>query len=123
MIVRTGSILALLALTAMAAPAQLTDRAIAAYAARPYDKRAMMFHHVVLGLHRGIRVVVDFPCSDVCPDATTQIIHYDLAPGPGCERAGGVTVERMVPVSIAVMRRPFCVPRILASGARRNGGR
>jgi len=123
MIVRTGFILAFLVLTAMAPPVQLTDRAIAAYAARPYDKRAMMFQHVVLGGHRGMRVVADFPCSDVCPDATTRIIHYDRAPGPGCERAGGVTQEMMVPVSIAVMRRPFCVPRILASGQTRNRGR
>lgn len=58
----------------------LTDADIAAYAARPWDKAAMMDRHILLGFHNGGRVVVDFPCGDVCPDYTTRIIHYAVEP-------------------------------------------
>jgi len=97
----------------------LTDADISAFAAKPYDKRAKMNHSEVLGTHHGVQVVVDYPCSDICPDYTTQIIHYAAKPGADCDRIGGATVTRMVPVSIAVMRREFCVPKVVANmGAR-----
>jgi hypothetical protein len=101
---------------ACAAPRVLTDADLVAYAAAPYDHRAMMGKHIKLGLHRGVAVVVDFPCSDVCPDYTTQIIHYDVAAGVACAAAGGVTQSRMVPFSISVMKRDFCIPKPLATG-------
>jgi hypothetical protein len=64
-------------------------------------------------------VVADYPCSDICPDYTTRIIHYAARPGAECDRIGGATVTRMVPVSIAVMRQQFCVPTAIAdAGAR-----
>jgi hypothetical protein len=99
-----------------AAPRVLTDADLVAYAAASYDHRAMMGKHIILGLHRGVAVVAEFPCSDVCPDYTTRIIHYDLAPGAACEAAGGVTQSRGVPMGIAVMKRDFCVPKPLATG-------
>ncbi|HUO92802.1 MAG TPA: hypothetical protein VMU22_07765 [Rhizomicrobium sp.] len=91
----------------------LSDEALVAYASRPYDKAAKFLHHDVLGIHHGTEVVADFPCSDVCPTYTVRIIHYSAEPGPDCDKIGGVTVTKMVPVSIAVMRQPFCVPKIL----------
>ena len=106
------------ALAASALPRPISDARIAAIDASPFDQRAMMFHHELLGLNRGMRVVADYPCSDVCPDATVRIIHYDRPPGRGCEAAGGVTASRMVPVSIAVVRRDFCVPAVLERGPR-----
>jgi hypothetical protein len=96
------------------APRTLSDDDLVAYAKQPYDKRAMMEHMVTLGRNHGQTVVVDFPCSDVCPDYTTQIIHYDVAPGAACEAAGGVTENRMVPYSIAVIEKAFCIPKVLA---------
>jgi hypothetical protein len=93
----------------------LTDRAIAAYAARPWDKRALMGRTVVLGTHHGVRVVAEHPCSDVCPDYATRIIHYEVAPGPQCRRIGGLVREAIVPRGIAASRQPFCVPRVLGS--------
>ena len=110
----------LLLLAALAAPAlatatprALTDADLLAYAAKPYDKAALMERRVALGLHHGAPVVADFPCSDICPDYTVRIIHYDVDPGPACARVGGVVESRSVPVSIAVTERSFCVPAVL----------
>jgi hypothetical protein len=96
----------------------LTDAAITAYAAKPFDKGAMMFKHVVLGVHHGAHVVADFPCSDLCPTYTTRIIHYDLSPGPECAAASGVDAVRQVPMGIAVVPKHFCVPAVLAASDR-----
>jgi hypothetical protein len=98
-----------------AGPKQLSDADLVAYAASTFDHRAMMGKHIVVGLHRGRRVIADFPCSDICPDYTTRIIHYDVAPGASCVAAGGVTESRRVPVSIAVMDKDFCIPKPLAA--------
>ena len=106
------------ALAIAAQPRPISDARIAAIAASRFDQRAMMFRHELLGLNRGMRVVADYPCSDVCPQATVRIIHYDRPPGPGCEAAGGVTASRMVPRSIAVVRMDFCVPAVLERGPR-----
>lgn len=113
---RDAVLLALLA-SAPAAnlPPAITDQAILAYAARPYDKREMMNRHVVLGTSHGARVVVDFPCSDLCPIYTTRIIHYDVDPGPACVRVRGVVRDAMVPAGIAANRRAFCVPAVLGT--------
>src|SRR4051812_16017474 len=104
-----------------AQPRPISDARIAAIDASRFDRRAMMFHHELLGLNRGMRVVADYPCSDVCPDATVRIIHYDRPPGRGCEAAGGVTASRMTPVSIAVQRVDYCGPAVLERGRRRRG--
>jgi hypothetical protein len=110
-----ATLLALTATGAVAAPV-LTDADLVAYAARPYDKAAMMEKRITIGVHHGVPVIVDFPCSDICPQYTTQVIHYDLGPGAPCAAAGGVTVTRMVPFSIAVVEKQFCVPKVLAKG-------
>ena len=99
---------------ASAGPREFSDSELVAYEAQPYDHAAMMGQHVLVGLYRGARVVADFPCSDVCPDYTTRIVHLDVAPGPACEAAGGVTEARRVPFSIAMVERDFCVPGPLA---------
>ncbi|HEY2707006.1 MAG TPA: hypothetical protein VGI95_03040 [Caulobacteraceae bacterium] len=98
----------------LAATPMLTDADLVAYAAKPYDRAAMMEKQITLGVHHGARVLVDFPCSDICPQYTTQIIHYDVAAGAPCTAIGGVTVARNVPYSIAVIKKQFCVPRVLA---------
>jgi hypothetical protein len=110
------SALLLAALAFSAQPGPIGDARIAAIAASPFDQRAMMFHHELLGLNRGMRVVADYPCSDVCPESTVRIIHYDRPPGPGCEAAGGVTASRLVPMSITVRRVDYCVPAVLERG-------
>jgi hypothetical protein len=92
---------------------RLSDRELLRYAAAPFDHRAMMFRSIVLGRHNGLIVVADHPCGDVCPQYTRRIVHYDLAP-ERCARAGGVVVEELVPAGIAVRRRPYCEPKVLA---------
>lgn len=91
---------------------RLTDGDLVRLAAAPFDKRRMMFRRSVLGRHRGLVVVADHPCGDVCPAATRRIVHYDLAP-ERCARSGGVVVEELLP-GIAPTRRPFCLPAVLA---------
>jgi hypothetical protein len=98
-----------------AAPVRaLSDHDIAAYAAQPFDKRAMMFKHVVLGQHHGVQVSVDFPCGDLCPDYTRRIIHYDLPAGTDCASAGGIEVKELIPRGPAVFPQTFCEPTAAA---------
>jgi hypothetical protein len=97
-------------------PAILTDAGLVAYAARPFDKAAMMERRIELGRHRGVPVVAEFPCSDICPAYTVRIIHYAVAPGAPCDAAGGVTETRSVPFSIATREEAFCIPKPLAGG-------
>ncbi len=92
---------------------RLSDSEVAAYAAAPFDKRAMMFKRVALGRHRGLPVVAIHPCGDVCPVYTRRIVHYEV-PLAECERRGGVVREEIVPRGPAVARTAFCVPAILA---------
>jgi hypothetical protein len=91
----------------------LTDASIIAFARKPYDKAAMMNRSVPVGRHHGATVVADFPCSDLCPNYTTRIIHYQLGGDQTCADVGGVIVDRSVPVSIAVSMEKFCVPKAL----------
>ena len=99
-------------------PGQLDDATLAAYAARPFDKQAMMGQTVELGRNRGVPVEAWFPCSDVCPQYTVRIIHYRVPEGSDCAAAGGVEKTVAVPVAIAVLPRTFCVPKVLVeSGA------
>jgi hypothetical protein len=95
---------------------RVTDRDLLRYAAAPFDRRAMMFRHVVLGRHHGLVVVADHPCGDVCPQYTRRIVHYDVTP-ERCAKAGGIVVEELVPAGIAVRRRPYCEPKVLAKPA------
>ena len=94
-------------------PGLLADAALAAYAAKPFDKHAMMGQTVELGRNHGVPVVAWFPCSDVCPQYTVRIIHYRLPEGADCTAAGGVEESVGVPVAIAVLPRTFCVPKVL----------
>jgi hypothetical protein len=97
-------------------PGLLDDAALAAYAARPFDKHAMMGQAIELGRNHGLPVVAEFPCSDVCPQYTVRIIHYRLPAGADCAGAGGVQVSVLVPVAITALPKAFCVPKALMGG-------
>jgi hypothetical protein len=94
-------------------PRHVSDAQLIRYAATAFDKRKMMFKRETIGLHRGTLVVADFPCSDVCPVYTRRIIHYDVAP-PQCGGVRGVVVAELYPLGIAVTKRDFCEPAVLA---------
>lgn len=94
-------------------PGLLDDASLKAYAAKPFDKHALMGQTVELGRNHGLPVVAEFPCSDVCPQYTVRIIHYRLPAGADCAAAGGVEKSVGVPVAIAVLPKTFCVPEVL----------
>lgn len=101
------------ACAAAAPPRKLGDRDLARYAASKFDARAMMGRRIVLGTHRGARVVADFVCGDVCPAYTKRIIHYDVSP-ERCDAVHGKVVSQAVPRGPAVIGQPFCEPAVLA---------
>jgi hypothetical protein len=92
----------------------LTDEALVTYAATDFDKAKMMFHHELLGLHHGAKVMADFPCGDICPDATSRIIRYALEPGMDCASVGGVEQPYLIPHGPGMFAEKFCVPAVLA---------
>src|SRR5262249_33956082 len=92
----------------------ITDSALLSYASTPYDKYLFLLkRRVLLGLLNGTPVVVDFICSDVCPDYTVRVIHFELGKDQDCAAAGGIEKTIRVPVSIAKMDRVFCFPKVL----------
>jgi hypothetical protein len=66
-----------------------------------------------LGEVAGVKVVADYYCSDVCPAYTVRVVHFDVQPGPACERAGGASKSYTIPFGIAARPETFCVPKVL----------
>ena len=91
----------------------MSEALLLEYASTPYKKGAHGADHQVLGKLNDVDVVVDFICSDVCPDYTVRIIHFDVEPGPKCDEIGGVEQSVVVPIAIAAMPKLFCFPKIL----------
>lgn len=104
----------LLALQAVPADT-VTDARIAAFAAARWDKRDRAGLIRELGIHHGTRVIVEYRCSDVCPDYTTRVIRYAIDPGLDCARIGGVEREATIPRGIASIRARYCVPAVLGT--------
>ncbi len=98
-------------------PAQMDAAALQGWAGKPWDKAALMNSTVQVGRYRGVPVVAEHPCSDVCPQYTVRIIHYQLPPQVSCASVGGVEKEVLVPIAITVRPKTFCVPEpLVASG-------
>jgi len=99
-------------------PDTLTDAGLVTYASQfraPLDRWPKPPKDGFLGIHNGARVLIEVRCSDVCPDETRMVIHYDIEPGPQCSRIGGAEAHVLVPFAIAVVDKTFCVPRILVA--------
>ena len=104
--------------------APISDAELIAADQRPFspaDRARMMGRREVLGTRNGVPVVVDYPCSDLCPAYTTRILHLDVEPGPACRRARGVVREVGVPAGDAIETRGFCVPPVLVDRNAGNG--
>ena len=67
----------------------------------------------ILGLHKGVPVIVDVRCAGNCPASTLRIIRYAIDPGPACAKLNGDTATLMVPVSITSHPQSFCIPHVL----------
>lgn len=99
-------------------PAQMNAAALQAWASQPWDKAALMHTTVDVGRYNGVPVVAEHPCSDVCPQYTVRIIHYELPPEASCASVGGVEKEVLVPIAIAVRPKTFCIPEPLVASGR-----
>jgi hypothetical protein len=98
-------------------PGVLDAAALRAWAGKPWNKAARMHTTAEVGRYRGVPVVAEYPCSDVCPQYTVRIIHYQLPPDVSCASAGGVEKQVLVPIAIAVRSKTFCIPPpLVASG-------
>jgi hypothetical protein len=91
--------------------APLDDAKLIDFIRRPFDPMSDETRWPrALGTHDGVAVVVSYTCSDVCPDYTKRIVHYDLAPGEECARAGGISKNIVVPSGIGTGLRRYCIP-------------
>lgn len=93
----------------------LSDQQLLDYANQKYEKRKVALTKVTLGAVNGFSVVAEYLCSDLCPDHTVRVIHFEHPPEKTCTDVGGVEVAIPVPVGISVMNKMFCVPKVLAS--------
>jgi len=94
-------------------PRRISDAQLIRYAATSFDKRKKMFTREVVGLHRNLLVVADYPCGDVCPTYTRRIIRYDV-PLADCARKGGVVVSERIVRGIGLASIEVCKPAVLA---------
>jgi hypothetical protein len=93
----------------------ISEAEVLAYASKSYDKAAFFVERrSSLGMLNGIDVVVEYICSDICPDYTVRIIRFAVEPGSACEGVGGVEKVVVVPRGIASGPRTFCFPRVIA---------
>lgn len=90
----------------------LSEESILAYATTPFDEAPE--NYVVLGELNGNQVVVEFKCSDICPDYTVRIVRYELKENESCSDIGGVEKEIVVPAGIAATTRTYCFPKVIA---------
>jgi hypothetical protein len=88
----------------------ISDSALLRYDSQDYDQAQLMFKRLVLGKNNGITVVAEFPCSDLCPQGTVRVIHYDV-PLSMCSAIGGVEKE----ILYGFIVQKFCLPKILAA--------
>lgn len=69
----------------------------------------------MLGLHKGLPIIVDVRCSDVCPANTVRIIHFAGSAEAACAQAHSDVVIVDVPRGFTVGPEKFCVPHVLVS--------
>lgn len=91
----------------------LSEDTLLSYASTPFsrvDKRI-----VPLGRLNGTPVIAEFICSDLCPDYTVRVIHYELKKDQACREVGGIEKAVRIPVSIAETDKTFCFPAVLVT--------
>jgi len=71
--------------------------------------------NLVIGVHNGTKVIEEFHCSDLCPENTVRIVHYDVPETATCDGIGGVSKSVLVPIAITVMPREYCFPKVIAN--------
>ena len=92
---------------------RLTDKVLLDYASSDYDKGLYDQPPKVLGRLRGVDVVVEYKCSDICPNYAVRIIRFDLPPGKTCDEAGGRFTYFELPPFSHQPDGGYCVPAVL----------
>ena len=92
---------------------EVSDEEILDYATRPYNKYKIEQHRVVLGSRGGAIVLAEYICSDICPEYTVRVVHYELSKDQNCSEVSGIEKEIRIPVAIAAMNKTYCFPKIL----------
>lgn len=90
----------------------ISEERLLAYATGPFDRMLFYERPFVLGSLDGVDIVVASSCSDLCPDYTTRIIHFDVPAGQSCADIGGV--ERSQKLGGWGGQLIRCFPRIIA---------
>lgn len=94
----------------------LSDSELITYAKSDFDKAKMMNQEIVIGTYKGSTIKASFPCSDLCPEATTRIVYLDV-PTEACVASGGELKSLFVPAGIGLLKKEFCFPKpIVESG-------
>ncbi|WP_282277590.1 hypothetical protein [Stenotrophomonas sp. PS02297] len=92
---------------------RLTDSGVLNYASTGYDKRLYDQPPKILGSLRGVDVVVEYKCSDICPNHTVRIIRFELPNGMNCNEAGGRYTYFELPPFSMQPEGGYCVPAVL----------
>jgi hypothetical protein len=93
--------------------APIDDAAVLAFVKKAFNPMAEKRPwRPILGMLRGVPVVVSYVCSDVCPNYTRRIVRYNVAAGPECDRVGGISKDIVVPKGIGAGLRRYCIPAI-----------
>lgn len=92
---------------------RLTDRDVLNYASSGYDKSLYDQSPEILGSLRGFDVVVEYKCSDICPDYTVRVIRFELPDGKTCDEAGGRYKYFDLPPFSAQPKGGYCIPAVL----------
>ena len=91
---------------------ELTDEDMSALLTKKFDLYELSGSQVALGIYKGILVIAEFPCSDVCPMNTVKIIRYNIESSE-CHNTEGEVEELLTPISISEGLVPYCVPKII----------
>jgi hypothetical protein len=91
----------------------LTDSEVLSYASTSYDKRLYNQPPKILGSLRGFDVVVEYKCSDICPNYTVRVIRFELPGGSSCNEAGGRYTHFELPPFSMQPDDGYCVPAVL----------
>lgn len=79
---------------------------------KEYDFETVSGTKVLAGQFNGAAVIVDFPCSDICPGNTYKIVRFDVE-WYQCSDIGGKVEELMSPMGIAIGLKKYCVPEVI----------
>ena len=92
---------------------RLTDEELLHYASSSYDKDLFDQPPKVLGRLRGVDVVVEYKCSDICPNYAVRVIRFELPAGKTCAQVGGRYTHFELPPFSHQPDGGYCVPEVL----------